>query len=133
LETQAKEIIRLLIERAESGEHVPFKLIQTMREYFTVRTSRRAIKSVIKTLQLNDKRIFKQYCKSTPTGNADVTKLLICNALQDAAEFYKEELKILTDMIDEYDEYLLTNINNLIGAVLFEERPVNKLWDHRSQ
>ena len=133
MDTQDQDIVKLLIERAASGEHVPFKFISSMPEYFTTRTSRKAVKTVVKTIQHSHDKLFKQYCKNITTGTADVKDLLICGVLKETIVFYKEEYKILSDMIDEYDEYLLTNINNLIGAVIFEERPDNKLWDHREQ
>lgn len=129
--TQEQEIAKLLIERASSGEHVPFKLIQTIQECFRTRTSRRAVKRVVKSLQASQDRLFKQYCKSIPSGKADVNTLLVCGVLKKTLGFYVEEYQILTDMIDEYDEYLLTDVNNLIGSILFEERPANKQWDHR--
>lgn len=131
--TQEQEIAKLLIERADSGEHVPFEFITTIREYFFTRASRKAVKRVIKTMQISHSRLFKRYCKSVVTGNSDVNNLLVCGILQKTITFYNKEYQIMTDMIDEYDEYLLTDINNLIGAILFEERPVNKLWDHRNQ
>lgn len=133
MDTQEQEVVIALIERAQAGEHLPFKLITNISEYFINRTSKRAIKSVIKSLTKSRDRVFKRYCRQVAVGEGDFEQLLICNALQDAAEFYKTEIRIITDMIDEYDEYLLTNINNLIGAILFEERPENKLWDHREQ
>ena len=133
MDTQEQDVVIALIERAQAGEHLPFKLITNISEYFVNRTSRRAIKSVIKSLIKSRDRVFKRYCKQVANGEGDFEQLLVCNALQDTAEFYKAEIRIITDMIDEYDEYLLTSINNLIGAILFEERPENKLWDHREQ
>lgn len=129
MNTQSYNVLIELIERAKKEPPVPFKLIRTWREYVALRRIRRVTRSVVKSLESSRDNLFKTYCKAVITQSADVTKLLVYNTLSQTLAFYSQNLKTLTDMLDEYEMYLLAG--NFTDFLFLTQRPDNKLWDHR--
>jgi len=129
MNTQSYNILIELIERAKKEPPVSFKLIRTWREYVALRGIRRVTRSVVKSLESSRDNLFKTYCKAVITQSADVTKLLVYNTLSQTLAFYSQNLKTLTDMLDEYEMYLLAG--NFTDFLFLTQRPDNKLWDHR--
>jgi hypothetical protein len=129
MDTHLKKIISDLVDYSETGEHSTFCFIRNWPDYISLRKRRRTLKSVIKILQTAIDSTFKNYCKAIPDGSAQFIKLLACNVLQSALEFYQEEYRTQTDMIDEYEMYLFKG--NLLKSFLYEQRPESELWDHR--
>lgn len=125
----AQKITNDLIKYAESGKHVNFRLLRTWQEYFAIRRRRRAIGIIIKSLTTSRRKLLDRYCKDIPGQKTDFIKLLAYKALGDTLDFYIEEHRILSDMIDEYDFYILDG--NFGDFILYGGRPNNKLWDHR--
>lgn len=126
---ESKQLISELLTYAETGEHCSFGFIQNWPDYAALKKSRRTLRSVIKILESSHRNTFNNYCRSVPCGSASFIKLLACNAVKNALAFYKQEYQTQTDMIDEYEMYLLHG--NLLKSFLYEQRPDYKLWDHR--
>ena len=123
---QLPELLIELVERADAGDHVQFELIQSWEEYILTYRKLRALQTVIKVLKTGSEKLLKLYCKDVKAGQADLNALLISQALADTINFYKEEFKIVHDMLDEYELYLLSG--NLLN---FGSRKEDTLWDHR--
>lgn len=129
MNVQPQNILIEIIERAKKESPVSFKLIRTWREYVALRGIRRVTRSVVKSLESGRTNLIKTYCKEVTTQSADVTKLLVYNTLSQTLAFYSKNLETLTDMIDEYEMYLLAG--NFMDFFFLTQRPDNKLWDHR--
>ena len=124
-----QEILQVLLERADSGEHYEFRLITTWRDYFETRYSMRSVASVVRILTKAKRRTFKKYCKEVRAGEASFIKLLACNTLQSAIKFYIDEHNILFDMLEEFETYAARG--KFLDPILFGERLEQDLWDHR--
>lgn len=130
LNTPSKQLLSDLIEHATNDHNIDFKFIDTWKEYLTVRHSRHGVKLIIKTFRSNCNRLFRQYCEELAADTATISKLLVYQVLNNAINFYEREFSILSDMIDEYEAYLMSG--NLIDTLIFNDsRPIDKLWDHR--
>lgn len=127
---EQKQLLNVLLERADAGEHVQFKFIRTWRDYFTVGKSMRAVESVVKSLKSSYKTTLKNYCKEIPTGEAQFVKLLSCSLLKNAISFYEEEYNILAHMFYEFEAYAFY-YGKFLDPLLFGQRLDQDLWDHR--
>ena len=125
-----KELMSELIYNAERGQHRQFQYLRNYKEYFRSRQIRRALTILVSSLKQSLRRQFKNYCKAVTSGKADVIKLLAYSTSKVVLAFYEEELKIINDMIIEYECYLANG--NLFDFILGTYRPAEKLWDHRS-
>jgi hypothetical protein len=126
-----QKLLADLVKRAETGEHTKFEFIRDIRTYRSRRLNYRATKMLVRSLRYSTKRLLKEYCKAIPDGTADPMKLLARNVLLKTLKFYELECKIILDMIDEYETYLLYGFN-IISHYLGEIRPISELRDYRS-
>jgi hypothetical protein len=125
-----KDLAAELVHKAESGQHRQFQFLRSWQEYSEIKELQRAHVLLTSSINKSANRLFNNYCKSVTAGTADVFNILAYSRTIDILNFYKEELDILTNMIYEYEAYLMEG--NLIDAWLFNDyRPDNKLWDHR--
>jgi uncharacterized protein YgbK (DUF1537 family) len=124
-----QNILSELASFTEAGEHTKFELLQNWQEYKLTRKTRFAIKVLTGSLRQLTNKQFKTYCKSVTSGVSDVYQLLAYSSLVKILNFYSDELKVVEEMIYEYEAYLMEG--NLIDSFFGEQRPVDKLWDHR--
>lgn len=90
---------------------------------------RKLTKQLINNLRYTHRLLFKKYCAAIPEHTTQINVLLVCNTIDTAIDFYKEELKIMTDMTDEYECYLLSG--NFLDFVFYGGRPDHKMKDYR--
>ena len=102
-----KNLILDFIETAELGEHSQFQFIRSIEEYKLICTMRRGLKVLVRSLKKSASRLFKQYYSDIVNNTADVNKLVAYCLCKNTLEFYKEELSIAFDMMEEYECYLL--------------------------
>ena len=124
-----QDILSKLAAFTDAGEHTKFKLLQNCREYRYYRKVERSTRVVVKFLEKSASKQFKDYCKDVERGVSDVYKLLAYKYLIRIYNCYLEELKIVQDMIDEYECYLLSG--NWSDFVFGFNRTEDKQWDHR--
>lgn len=120
-----KELILALIEQAKSGEHTKFEQLRFFNEYIAGRITHSAIKKVVVDLEYSADNLFMSYCKAVRKHQADVNLLLAYKQLQHAILYYKEELKIVKDILEDYENYLWEG--NFIKAIIFNER--RDIWN----
>ena len=113
---ESQEIVEKLIQRAQENIHTVVYPIDTWTEYKYYRGQRRAFKVVIKLLTRSADAVFKDYCKSIPSGEGVFFKLLAYAQFQDIIEYYVEEQKIIEGMIVDYENYLASG--HFISAFL---------------
>ena len=124
-----QELLNEILEYAESNDPVTFKLIQTEKEYFSLRSYRRTVKLIINSLRSGNKKLLKGYCKEVEQGTASIQKLLAYRKIVNIINVYNRDLVTINDMLDEYETYLISG--NLADLLLGETRPDDKLYDHR--
>lgn len=124
-----KDLIAELVYNTERGQHRQFQYLRNYREYFRARRLKRALALLVSSIKQSLNRQFKNYCKAVTAGETDVIKLLAYCTTVKVLYFYEEELRIVNDMIIEYECYLVNG--NLLDFVLGCQRPEDKLWDHR--
>ena len=130
MDTDIKELLVTLIDQAGTSKNIEFRYIRSWKEYREVRKAFKYKKAVTKFLQASAKTIFKKYCKEVTEQHGQFNKLLVYRSLTSAAEFYNNDIKVLADMLDEYETYLITG--NFLDFITGNQRPFNKFWDHRS-
>lgn len=114
---------------AESGEHTKFRLLQNWQEYSFYCKVRQSTITLIDFLEKSADTQLKNYCKDIILGSTDVYKLLAYKHIIKIRNCYLIELETITDMIREYEAYLMEG--NLLFAYLGDTRPADKQWDHR--
>ena len=124
-----RTILADMLSYAERGELPKFKLLQNWGEYSYQRKTRQAIGAVIEFLDKSAKLQLKNYCKDIINGSTDVYKLLAFTALQKILNKYIAEYNIITDMLCEYEAFLIDG--NLLDAYFGAQRPADHQWDHR--
>lgn len=125
----AQNILLELAHYTEAGEHTKFQLLRNWQEYrFTCR-AKMTLKILTKTLRATANKTFKGYCKAVAAGNADLNKLLAYKYTVKILNFYVKELEIITNMVYEYEAYLMEG--HLLDSFFGEQRSIELMWDHR--
>ena len=118
-----------LINKAEQAKHQQFHFITCWEDYKYYRKLRRSHVLLVRSLQESSDKVFKRHCKAVTVGNSDVLTLIAYCTVKNVLGFYEEELKTISEMIDEYECYLTRG--NWWDFVFDLQRPMEKLWDHR--
>lgn len=116
---ETQEILLSLIDHARTGEHTKFEQLRFFSEYAGARAIDKATQKVVAILEGSAACIFKRYCKAVSNQQADVNSLLAYKQLQQAVDFYKEELHIIKDILEDYENYLWDG--NFLKAFIFGE------------
>lgn len=124
-----KNLVLDFIETAEMGEHSQFQFIRSREEYKLICAMRRGLKVLVRGLEKSASNLFKQYYSDIVNNNTDVNKLIAYCLCQNTLEFYKEELRIAFDMMEEYECYLL--YGSPLDFIFNLYRPEEKLRDYR--
>lgn len=95
-----------LIEHALTDEHTKFEKLLYFDTYAGARVAHRSVKKVIKVLYKAADSLFNTYCKLVSIQQADVNMLIAYEQIQQAIFFYKEEQKILKDILEDYESWL---------------------------
>ena len=117
LDTEAQEIIIQLLQQAEEVPPSEFHSIATWSEYFYHVGQKRALKAVTRILKISADSTLKSYCAGVTEGHANFAELLAHVQLTDVYAYYKHELKITTDIINDFEDYTIKGgfIKMLLG------------------
>lgn len=124
-----KELALAFIEHAEEGEHSQFQFIRSWQEYLLMRNMKRSLDALTASLRKSAKNLFTQHCSDTAHGESDSNKLIAYCICRNTLEFYKEERKIVFDMMEEYEYYLF--YESPLDFIFNLYRPEEKLRDYR--
>ena len=74
---------------------------------------------------------YKTYMTQVASGESDLETLMALKQFKICMDFYKDETKILDDMLSEHTEYVLSGhvIDTLVGNI----RSDDDLYDHRGR
>lgn len=114
---ETQEILLSLIDHARTGEHTKFEQLRFFSEYAGARITGRATKRVVDILEESSASLFNRYCKAVSNQQAEVNLLLAHKQLQQAVDFYKEELHIIKRILEDYENYLWDG--NFLKAFIF--------------
>ncbi len=116
-DTEAQEIITQLIQQAIEVPPLEFQPITTWSEYFYHVGQKKALKAVTKVLKISADSALKSYCSGVTEGCANFAELLAHVQLADVYAYYKHELKITVDMINDFEDYTIKGgfIKMLLG------------------
>ena len=124
-----EDFVADLISNAEQAKHQQFRFITCWEAYKYYRKLRWSHILLVKGLKESTNKIFKKHCKAVRAGNSDILTMIAYCTVKNVLSFYEEELNTITDMLDEYECYLLRG--NWLDFVFDLPRPFEKLWDHR--
>ena len=125
-----KDLMSELVYNAEASNHRQFQYLRSYREYRRAKQIKRTLVLLVSSIKQSLAKQLKRYCKDVTAGKTDVIKLIAYCSTIKVLNFYEEELKIIKDMIMEYECYLANG--NWSDFILGTYRPADKLWDHRS-
>lgn len=128
---ETQQFIMTIIDHARTAKPYEFRFIRNHPDYRFFVKKRRSFKLLIKGLTKTSKRLFKKYCAGVAMGAGNFNQLLAYQQLLAVIEFYKSELEVFTDMVYEYEAYLLEDGNWFSSAILGMTRPVTELRDYR--
>lgn len=127
--TDIQQMLVAIMEHADTKPNVEFKFLTSWSEYKHFRGKRRYLKLLTSMLERCSERMFKKYCKAVASGDASVNTLIAYNQLQWVLCYYEEDLRIINDIIWEYEAYLLEG--NYLSAFLGEPRADVDMRDFR--
>ena len=126
---ETQQMILEIIDHAKSAKLTEFQFIRNWSSYRYYQGKRRSYKLLVKALTEGRNRLIKTYCNSLDFGEGDFNKLLAFNQMQKVLQFYSKELYTVTDMIYEYEAYLMES--NLLDAFFGGYRTDADLRDFR--
>ena len=118
-----------LVNTMRQGQHQKFQFLTSWYEYVGARKYRKSYKLLLASIRQGANKLLKKYCRSITVGETSVSNMFAYRIMLDLLEFYSIELRILEDMIEEYEAYLANG--NWLDFVLGTQRSWDKLYDHR--
>ena len=126
---EIQQMLMTIIEYAKSAKLSEFHFIRDWYDYRFCSAKCSSFKLLIKGLRKTSNRLFKKYCLSVASGEGNFNQLLAYQQLQQVIRFYQYELDNYTNMVHEYNAYLMDG--HLISAFFGEFRADSDLHDFR--
>jgi hypothetical protein len=126
---ETQQLIVSILDFARDTKPSEFRLLRTWQDYKLYKNKRTAYKLLVRGLNRTSNRLFKKYCTGVSIGEGNINQLLAYQQLQTTLRFYEHELEVFTDMVYEFEAYLMEG--NLVYAFLGIPRTESELWDHR--
>ena len=101
-----EELAIALILKAQNNDHTKFEYIRNLDEKYVVKTCIGVFSKLSKYYKKIAKALLKQY-KDTLKAELPAQELIIAHQeMKLCSKFYKEEVNIYCDMLDEFKSYL---------------------------
>lgn len=127
--TDIQQIVLKIIQFAQTTELTKFRFICNWTEYKYFKGKRKAYKVFVRALRKGATRLLNTYCAGVIDGSAKFTKLLAFQQMSQVINFYEQEIETFTNMIYEYEAYLLDG--NFLDSFLGKPRAEEDLRDFR--
>lgn len=124
-----RSILSELLAATEKNEHSRFELLRNFKDYLAARYVRYSLILLVSDLDRNAEKLFNKYCRLQAKGTDDVSMLLAYNCLNKILVFYKEELRIAEELVNEFNSYMFSG--NFISMITGKTRPIEDLHDYR--
>lgn len=118
--------IQMLLHLARNSEHTKFMLLRSSQEYYAARKCKKALKSAAKMFLKLSNYTYTNYL--SPVIKKDIQIVAVYNEFTNAANYFKDELTIVNNIISEYRCYLRWG-HFLKLSVFHFERPETDLYD----
>ncbi len=130
-ENEIQLFILNMIDYAQSSDNLKFYFLRSWAEYRKLKNHFKTLKVVLKVLKKSANSLFKDYCKDVISQVSNFNKLLAYHQLLIAIEFYEKEISVISDIIYEYDAYIMDGhfLRSYFGGV----RPPEDLQDFRGK
>ena len=127
-----KQLVEKILEQVNLGQHSKWEFIINLTQYFETQILIKTYKKFIKSFKKINKSLVKKQIKCIKANNyTSLDTSLAIRQFLDAIIFYKKEIDILKDMINEYQEFLLSG--HLIESLSGLNRSYEDLYDFRNQ
>ena len=130
---ESAELTEALIQTALNNKHQSFEFIKDINGKKKKKSLRDALDKVVGAFKEASSMTYHLYLEnlsSSVTNIKGMEYLLQYKTFKQCAEFYKQEYKIIVDMIHEYHAYLMYGWH-LIDHLLGKEREEDDLYDFR--
>lgn len=126
---EARELAQGLIERVEKGENIPFEYLSTFSAFLAARSLRTATEKIISGFEKEATRAYDKYLEGLKNKVDNLQLLVNHRFFKKCADFYKKDLSIIENCIEEYKYYVFSwhVVDTLLGIPRREE----DMWDHR--
>lgn len=127
--TELHEIMLTIIDHALTAKSTEFRFLRNWSDYRFYKGQYKTLRLGISALERGANNLYKKYCKGVSEGQSNFNQLLAYQQLQDVIKFYYHELWTITEMIYEYEAYLLSG--NYLWAFLGSTRTEEDMRDFR--
>ena len=123
LKKDGEKLFVQLMEKALQNQKSEFQFLGSLEDMLAARQYVRGVKKVLKIFNRVEKKTFKSYLKLVDTDNTDLGVLIALKQFDQCITFYKKEMEIALDMLDEYRAYVTGGhiIDTLLGRPRHEE------------
>lgn len=120
----------LLINRVAKNNHTKFEFIKSFDGLLSAYKYKKDMGAAYKGFKKTGKKVFKDYVKGLKQDKPDIELLASYKHIMRCANFFKEDKKIVSDMISEYNCYLRDG--HLFKSIFLNyRRPEHELTDWR--
>ena len=126
-----KEFVNDLIDRALNGEHTKREFIRSASDLSVAKLLRTATKQIVDGFVKAVNTTYKKYLKCLENGEDNIDLLMSHLTYKKCLEFYKDELALIIDEIDEFYHYAFITDKFLKLTLFGYVRPITDLYDSR--
>jgi len=120
-----------LIQVALEGKHPPIGLLNNYAEYRVAKALLSGQKKIIKGFRQSKKLMYNKYISDLTSGTDTLQTISDCKVFLECEKFFKEDCKMLEDVMDEFEWYMLTG--HLLEMLSGAERPYKDMYDSRKK
>lgn len=117
--------LALIIDAAMSGKHIQEEFIRSIDEFNVASAYRTGLLKILKGFNQAVRHCQRDYIKSVEDGSNIFESLIIYLQFKQCQEFYKTEIKLVSDLMTEYFNYVCAG--NIISTLLGVRRPEKDL------
>ena len=119
------ENLSVIIDRALAGVHVQDKFLKSVAEFSVAYLYRAGLKKILKGFKQSIQKCQADYLYAVSTGANVFESLIVYAQFCQCFEFYKEEIRMVTELMKEYHYYMFDG--RVIKSLLGYERPEEDL------
>lgn len=130
MQDQEMELFEQLVAAALEGEPSKFEFIRNLEGYHYIQAAKRGIKKTVKLFKGMFESLAAQHYEAIMKDEAPVEQVILVKQMYLCYEFYKNELQITKDMLQEYRSYIIKS-GHFISVFFGYQRPDQDLVDYR--
>jgi hypothetical protein len=119
-----------IMKKALTGKQSDFELVKSWSERCIVKDYIRGVNTVITIFTNLEKKTYKTYLDQIDSGTQDLGVILAIKQFNQCKKFYKRELDVALDMLDEYNCYVWSG--HILDTLVGNRRKEEDLIDYRT-